>query len=82
MEELTDLHKLSKRTKLVWDARHVGNYAKNAYYPALVVSEKNENPKLGALIKFPNNQHWIKSPDNFLRFPTNNELEVLKWPDL
>lgn len=76
-----DLKTLPKGTKLVWDARHEGYWAKDYYYPVLVVSELNENPRLGALIQSKNNRHWIDSHDGYLRLPTADELNMFIWPE-
>lgn len=84
---------LTPGTKLVWDApepfegyagKYQGMYKKQGrvYYPCVVTNKKSSNPLLTCHIQTAGNTfHWLSGENEWLRLPTEEELNNLTFPN-
>lgn len=78
------LSKLPVGTKLMWDAPNVyltgSKIGCPIICPAIIVGHSEKNPLLGALIAASiHNKQYMGNENEYLRFPTENELKTLSW---
>lgn len=69
-------------TKLMWDAspNSLVDPNKRIIYPAIVV-QKHWNKQM-VLIKSGNTTNWMGPQSDYLRYPTDEELQTLTWPTI
>ena len=74
------VNKLPVGTKLMWDARvsNLDVFDNSLVYPAIVI-EQHHN-KQWVKIKTTNNASWVGPYQDYLRLPTQEELDTLTWP--
>lgn len=79
-KKLLKLYKLEKGTKLMWDASPATypNTNEPIIYPA-TVGEKHHTNKW-AMIYTGHTRNWIGEVEH-LRYPTDEELKTLQWPE-
>lgn len=84
------IDKLLIGTKLMWDAPkpYEGYRAPNTLddskilYTAIVSERDKDAHPRGTKIKTIGSSNWMGSENTFLRFPTEEELENYKWPEI
>jgi hypothetical protein len=84
---------LKPGTKLIWDALepfegysllHKNMYQKEGrvYYPCVVTNRKSNNSALKCHVQTAGGTfHWMSGEHEYLRLPTNEELETLEFPN-
>ncbi|SIO53953.1 hypothetical protein [Chitinophaga niabensis] len=73
---------LKTGTKLMWDAppNNSINPNKRITYPAIVGEKHYDFPMVKIITG--NKGNWMGPEEEYLRFPSNVELETLTWPEL